>query len=305
MRNAFIAELTISARLNPNIVLIVGDLGYGVVEEFAKELPNQFVNAGVAEQNMIGIAAGLASRGRTVFVYSIANFPTMRCLEQIRNDICYHDFDVKIVAVGAGTAYGTLGYSHHAVEDIAVMRTLPNIKVLSPADPIEARLSVAKALDSHGPVYIRLGKNGEPLLHDVSSTHTLEHPIKLREGSDALVLATGAIVGEAVAACDQLAKQGIHVAVVSCPVIKPLELDFILDTEISTPIFTLEDHIRAGGFGSAVLEYLNDHGARRLVIRLGIDHRLIKEIGDFAHLRRIHGIDAKSIASEILSMVHN
>ena len=161
MRTAFIEELTAQARLNPAIFLVVGDLGYSVIEPFAAEFPDRFLNAGVAEQNMAGLAAGLASEGFHVFTYSIANFPTLRCLEQIRNDICYHNLPVTSVAVGAGLAYGNLGYSHHAVQDIAIFRTLPNLRLLSPADPGEARGAVQWLSANPCPSYLRLGKAGE------------------------------------------------------------------------------------------------------------------------------------------------
>jgi len=161
MRSAFIEELTRLARLDRNIVLVVGDLGFGVVGKFAEELPAQFVNAGVAEQNMTGIAAGMALSGRTVLTYSIANFPVIRCLEQIRNDVCYHDANVKIVAVGGGMAYGSLGMTHHATEDLAIMRAMPNMVVLAPNDPVEATLATRAAIEHRGPVYLRLGKQGE------------------------------------------------------------------------------------------------------------------------------------------------
>ncbi len=305
MRDAFIDELTQLARQDSRIILIVGDLGYGVVDRFATEMPEQFINAGVAEQNMMGMAAGLASRGYQVFVYSIANFPTMRCLEQIRNDVCYHGFNVNIVSVGAGTAYGTLGYTHHAIEDIAVMRALPGLRILSPADPIEARMAARVATETDGPNYIRLGKNGEPVLHGVGSKAltTLEFPIQLREGHDAVILATGAIAGEAMIAADLLVENGYEVRVMSCPTIKPMNLDWLTKIGCSGPVVTLEDHSRTGGFGSAVLEYCNDAKLDTYVVRLGIDPEQIKAIGDSSYLRKLHGIDAQAIRKVILSLL--
>ena len=164
MRTAFINELILQARIRPEIFLVVGDLGYSVVEPFAKEFPDRFLNAGIAEQNMAGVAAGLASEGFHVFTYSIANFPTLRCLEQIRNDICYHGFPVTVVAVGGGLSYGNLGYSHHAVQDLAIMRTLPNIAILAPGDPGETRECVRWLAANPQPSYLRIGKAGESQL---------------------------------------------------------------------------------------------------------------------------------------------
>ncbi len=161
VRNAFLNELHELAREDPRIVFITGDLGFGVVEQFREELPDQFVNAGVAEQNMTGIAAGMALSGKIVFTYSIANFPTLRCLEHIRNDVCYHDADVKVVSVGGGFAYGSMGATHHATEDLGVMRLLPNMIVVAPGDPVEARAATRAVVAQSGPCYLRLGKAGE------------------------------------------------------------------------------------------------------------------------------------------------
>lgn len=165
MRNAFIDELVRLARQNPSIVLIVGDLGYSVVEPFAEEFPERFINAGVAEQNMMGLAAGMASEGCHVFVYSIANFPTFRCAEQIRNDVAYHNLPVTIVAVGGGLSYGALGYSHHAVQDYALIRAMPNMLIASPGDPMEVRGCLRYLIDNPQPSYLRLNKAGEIFLH--------------------------------------------------------------------------------------------------------------------------------------------
>jgi len=165
LRNAFATQLLDIARADSSILLITGDLGYGVLDRFQQELPEQFINAGVAEQTMMSMAAGLAASGYRPFVYSIANFPTFRCLEQIRNDVCYMDNPVTIVSVGAGLVYGVHGYSHHAVEDLAIIRSLPNITIYSPCDSVETKYSVNKILESKHPAYLRLGKGGEPLIH--------------------------------------------------------------------------------------------------------------------------------------------
>ncbi len=166
MRDAFVKKLTEKAADDPSIMLLVGDLGFGVVADFGETYPRQFLNCGVAEQSMVGIAAGMAAAGRRPFVYSIANFPTLRPLEQIRNDVCYHGLGVTIVSVGAGLAYGSLGYTHHAVEDISILRSLPGMRVFSPADAIECRAAVDEILATPGPAYLRLGKNKEPLMHE-------------------------------------------------------------------------------------------------------------------------------------------
>jgi transketolase len=162
MRTAFIKALTDLAETDNRIWLVTGDLGFSVLEEFASRFPDRYLNVGVAEQNMTGVAAGLAMSGKIVFTYSIANFPTLRCLEQVRNDVCYHNANVKIVAVGGGLAYGAQGYTHHAIEDLAILRALPNIRVIAPGDPAETRAAVMAIVNTPGPCYLRLGKAGEP-----------------------------------------------------------------------------------------------------------------------------------------------
>jgi len=299
MRDAFMSELLTQARQDPMLMLLVGDLGFGVVEAFASELPEQFLNVGVAEQNMIGVAAGLASGGFKVFVYSIANFPTFRCLEQIRNDVCYHHLDVTIVSVGAGVSYGTLGYTHHAVEDISIMRSLPGIRILSPADPTEARMAVKEVLSKHGPSYIRLAKNGEPVLHASDTLKGLGEPLILREGKDITIIATGSVVAECLAAAELLEARGVAVEVVSCPTIKPLSQRW-LSTLATKRLLTVEEHTLAGGFGSAILEGLNELGYQVRLRRVGLRESQLSELGSAPYLRQVHGLSPASIVREVL-----
>lgn len=254
MRTAFIQELILQARKNPKIFLAVGDLGYSVVEPFAQEFPDRFLNAGVAEQNMTGVAAGLASEGYHVFTYSIANFATLRCLEQIRNDVCYHNLPVTIVSVGAGMAYGNLGYSHHAVQDLAIMRTLPNITVLSPADPDETRECVEWLSLNPGPSYFRIGKAGEPNLHGIRGI--FDGPLRVCEGrSDVAIVATGSVLKLAL---DFAAEQepDNRPSVFSMPLIKPLGKEFKNILQRFQCIITLEEHVQEGGLFSALCEIL-------------------------------------------------
>src|SRR5271168_2577576 len=165
MRTAFFRALADLAERDERVNLIVGDIGFGVTENFARRFPQRFLNVGVAEQNMTGIAAGLALSGKIVFTYSIANFPILRCLEQVRNDVCYHNANVKIVAVGGGLAYGSLGATHHATEDLAIMRSLPRMTVIAPGDPFEAEAATRAVAAHSGPCYLRLGRAGEPAIH--------------------------------------------------------------------------------------------------------------------------------------------
>lgn len=279
-------------------MLLVGDLGFGVVDAFAAELPDQFLNVGVAEQSMVGTAAGLAMTGRRVFVYSIGNFPTLRCLEQIRNDVCLHHLDVTVVSVGAGVAYGSLGYSHHAVEDMAVMRSLPGMRVLSPADPVEARAAADLACASGGPLYVRLGKNGEPTLHQ--GVVDVTAPILMRTGSDLTLLATGSILGRALSVADALDARGVSVRVLSCPTVKPISEEALATAALGTRgVVTLEEHSRAGGFGSAVLESLNADGGRTPVLVLGMPERPLHISGSQEYLRDLVGLSVEDLATRI------
>lgn len=254
MRTAFIQELITQARLNPSLFLVVGDLGYSVVEPFAQEFPDRFLNAGVAEQNMTGVAAGLASEGYHVFTYSIANFPTLRCLEQIRNDICYHGFPVTIVSVGAGMAYGNLGYSHHAVQDIAILRTLPGISLLSPADPGETRSCVRWLSANPQPSYLRIGKAGEPDLHAWSEK--IDDPIQIQVGnSDIGLVATGSILKTALDLFSNLPLKKSP-TIFSMPMVKPILPSAIKILARFKHLIVLEEHISEGGLFAALAENL-------------------------------------------------
>lgn len=304
MRDAFIDELLAKARRDPDIFLAVGDLGYGVVDEFARHLPHQFLNAGVAEQNMVSTAAGLASTGYKVFVYSIANFPTLRALEQIRNDVCYHGCNVTIVSVGAGLAYGTLGYTHHAVEDISILRALPGLRIISPADAWEARAAVHESLRHHGPTYVRLGKSGESDLHSQLPS-MLSMPFRLREGRDLTIVGVGAIVNECLSAADILKANRIEATVISAPTLKPLDIGPLLEGAPGVPLVTVEEHVLDGGFGTAVLEAINLEGVSAPLKRLGLRNDRLSDIGSVDYLRRLHGLDASGIAESAVDWLRN
>jgi transketolase len=260
MRNTFVDTLTEIAERDPRVWLLCGDLGYSVLEGFAARFPDRYVNVGVAEQNMTGVAAGLAMAGKVVFTYSIANFPLIRCLEQIRNDVCYHNLPVKIVAVGGGLSYGSAGYSHHGVEDLAMARVLPHMTVVAPGDPVETRLATHALAADPGPGYLRLGKAGEPVVHTEVPEFRLGAAIRVREGADATLLSTGGMLQTVVRAADQLAERGIRAGVLSLPTVQPIDGDAVEAAARSTPLLvTVEEH-GPGGLGSAVAEVLADRG---------------------------------------------
>lgn len=301
MRNAFIEELTLLAEEDDRIFLIIGDLGYGVIENFEKRFPNQFLNAGVAEQNMMGMAAGLASAGYRVYVYSIGNFPVFRCLEQIRNDICYEELDVSIVSIGAGLSYGTLGYSHHAIDDIGVMSALPGMTIYSPADPIETRRALRESVSVQTPKYFRLGKSGEPEIFTKAPT---EFPnwSRLSIGSDLLILTTGAITVEAIEAAAQLQNLGIEVSVVAIPILKPLAFDKTL-LEQFDKVLVVEEHSESGGLGTSISEQLALNGLRASIDKLGLPDKVHHELGTQMYLRSFFGLDSHGIVKKVKDML--
>jgi len=304
VRTAFIKTLIQQARVDKRIFLLVGDLGYSVVEPFAQEFPYRFINVGVAEQNMTGIATGLALSGKIVFTYSIANFPTLRCLEQIRNDVCYHNASVKIVAVGGGFSYGAQGMTHHATEDLAVMRALPNMTVVAPGDPMETSLATRALIEWSGPCYLRLGKAQEPAVHKTSPNFQIGKAIVVREGSDATLIATGGMLYNATQAAEQLAQQGIQAHVLSMHTLKPLDTEAVLAAAQETKaIVTVEEHSVIGGLGSAVAEVLAESGNSQITFkRMGIKDTFCLEVGSQEYLRAIYGLSVEGIVKVVQSI---
>lgn len=302
MRTAFFETLFEAAKKDPRIVLIVGDLGFGVVTSFMEQLPDQFVNAGVAEQNMTGLAVGMALSGKIVFTYSIANFPVLRCLEQIRNDVCYHNTNVKIVSVGGGMAYGALGPSHHATEDIAIMRALPNMLVACPGDPMEAHLATQRLIEHPGPAYLRIGRAGEPIVHQSKPEFELGKALVVRPGNDITLISTGGMLMNSVTAAEMLSGQGIAARVLSMHTVKPLDDNAVLAAARETQaIFTIEEHSVIGGLGGAVAEVLLESSTRpRIFKRIGIRSGFSSIVGTQEYLQSQYGLDAEGIVSSVL-----
>lgn len=260
MRTNFINQLIEEARHNDKIFLLVGDLGYHVIEPFAEEFPDRFLNVGIAEQNMAGIAAGLAMTGYNVYFYSIGNFPTIRCLEQIRNDIAYHQANVKVVSVGAGYAYGSLGATHQATEEIGALRVMPNMVVATPGDPLEARAITKISASYDGPMYIRLGKAGEKTVHSEDSIDLKIGDICsviTREGNQTAVFACGNILD---AALHQINEENLNYDLYSVPFVKPINKEQLINIVKTHPagLITIEEHQKSCGMGSAIVEVLND-----------------------------------------------
>jgi transketolase len=291
MRNAFIQELVTLARQHPQIALIVGDLGYSVIEPFADEFPDRFINAGVAEQNMTGLAAGMASEGYHVFTYSIANFPTFRCAEQIRNDVAYHKLPVTVVAVGGGLAYGALGYSHHAVQDYALMRTLPNMLIAAPGDPMETRACMRYLVENPGPSYLRLGKAGEPNFHGAPPDVAPGRWLNVREGNDKrALLSTGAGLQIAMewAKTDEHADRAVYTMPLWSMADKPAQAELLRSRD---EVVTIEDHLQDGGFGSWLLEAKAMDAALSCTVRpVALSPEVCGTVGSQATLNRLGGL---------------
>lgn len=301
MRDTFVKTLLEIAKKDKNVYIVTGDLGFGVLRPFWEELPDRIINAGIAEQNMTSIAAGLALQGKIVYTYSIGNFPTLRCIEQIRNDCAYHDANVKVVCVGGGFVYGSLGMSHHATEDIAMMRSLPDVTVVAPGDLVEAACATKAIYETPGTCYLRLGRGGEKQIHESIENFEIGKAIKIKDGKNVALFSTGAIFDEVDEACKELEAEGITPTVYTFPTVKPIDKETILKcaADYST-IITVEEHNLSGGFGSAVAEVLaEDSDVKAKLVRIALDDRYSCIVGSQKYLRQQYSIDSKAIIHKV------
>lgn len=305
MRNAFVARLSQLAETDKRIFLVTGDLGFGVLDDFEKRFPKQYLNAGVAEQNMTAIATGLAMEGHVAFTYSIGNFPTLRCLEQLRNDACYHGANVKAVSVGGGFSYGQLGMSHHATEDLSILRALPGIAVCAPGSAFEATQATDAVIAHEGPVYLRLERAAADFSDDPTNPFVFGRARTLCEGNDFTLIGAGGIASELVAAAMILRGEGIRCRVLSLHTLKPLDAEAIIaSAEQTGGILTVEENTILGGLGGAVAEICLEHRVRpRKFRRLGIRDAYVSVVGDQDFLRAQVGIDRASIASAVRALL--
>ena len=299
MRDAFVRVLTEEMEQNDRIALITGDLGFGVLRPLWERFPERMINAGIAEQGMVSMAAGLAATGRTGIVYSIGNFPTLRPLEQIRNDCAYHGADVKIVCVGGGFVYGSLGMSHHATEDMSVMRAIPEITCFTPGDPAETEAVTREMLRRRGTCYLRLGRGNEPKVH-VSEVKNWVFPkaLTLREGTDIALLSAGGILTQAMDAAQRLEAKGISAKVISFACLKPLDGETVREVLAGfRGLVTVEENTVTGGFGSAVCEIAAEEGSGCRVRRVGLRDCFATVVGDQQYLRQTYEMDGAAIAA--------
>jgi len=303
MRDAFINRLFHLAERDPRIFLVTADLGFRIFDAFIERFPERFLNVGVSEQNMTGVATGLALEGRVVFTYSIGNFPTLRCLEQLRNDACYHRAKVKVVAVGGGFSYGTLGFSHHATEDLSVLRSLPYLSVLAPGDDWEVEEATTALARTDGTFYLRLERSSAPCARvGTAEPFRLGRARLMREGKDVTLISTGGLLGNALGAAELVARRGLRCRVLSMHTVKPLDQDAVLRAARETGgIVTVEENALEGGLGGAVAEVCLDNGVLpEVFVRMGIRGE-VAATGDQAYLRHVHGLSAQAIAEEVLS----
>jgi len=305
MRDFFVNALIEEAKVDEDLIFITGDLGFGVFERFEESYPDQYLNLGIAEQTMTGVAVGLALEGRKTVTYSIGNFPTLRCLEQIRNDAAYHNVNLTIVAVGGGFAYGQLGMSHHATEDIAIMRALPNVDVLVPNTNWEAREISKIALNRNCTSYIRLDKSAANETDDVEPFN-FGKLRRFRSGSDLAIIAVGGILEEALAASEELEdKHSINASVIGCHSLKPFDSIGLakLTSEIEN-IVTVEEHNMYGGLGSAVCEALVKKKLNyNSFTQISLNDEYSAVVGDQNFLRNHYGLSSKHIINKVLNLM--
>ena len=303
MRNAFAAELLALAREDERVVLLSGDMGNNLFNAFKEARPDRFFNCGAAEANMTGVAAGMALAGLRPVTYSIASFNPGRCAEQVRLDICLQNLPVVVVGVGAGFSYASLGPTHHSLEDIAWMRSLPNMTVLCPGDAVETRCALRAALALGGPVYLRLGKKNEPVVHQTIPPFEIGKGLTVREGGDIALLSVGTLLPLAVEAAEALAGRGISAEVVSLHTIKPLDTALLQRVFASRKlVVVLEEHVAAGGAWSAVAEWRcsqDDDSLRARLARCGVDDVFYTQGGNTAWMRRLAGLTPEGVCAVV------
>lgn len=301
MRNAFADELTKLAECDPRIVLLSGDIGNRLFNEFRERHPDRFYNVGVAEADMIGIAAGMALAGLRPICYTIASFAIYRAFEQIRVDLCYPNLPVLIVGVGAGLGYAANGPTHHSCEDVAVLRALPNMTILCPADAWELRSLLGAALHLDGPSYMRIGKKGEPVVHTERPSLNIGQVFQMKQGSDVALLSTGTLLPEVIATADRLNDAGISASVYSMHTVKPLD-EGLLEQLVQTfrLVATIEEHSRVGGLGSAVAEWASDnHVTSTRLLRFGTPDKILHHTGEQEHARVAAGLTVDRFIADI------
>lgn len=300
MRSAFFRTLSEISKDRPDIVLLTGDLGFKLFDDFRAHSPDRFFDIGVAETNMIGIASGLALCGKTVYCYTIIPFLIMRSFEHVRLDVAHHDLNVKLIGVGGGFAYGMEGFTHFGLEDLAIMKALPHMTVVAPADPREAECLARISCETKGPMYIRLGKTGDPVIHETAPDFRLGKALTIREGKHVAIFAVGSMVSVALQAMNILKEKNVRPTLINMHTIKPLDRGAVIRAaETHDRLVSLEEHRVEGGLGSAVGEILLEMGYNGRFRKFGIPDPLGDAIGCTDHLRHVYGLSPERIAEGI------
>lgn len=306
MRTAFVNKLMELAEKDERIVLLTGDMGFPMFDKFKELYPERYYNMGIAEQNMIGVAAGLAMRGKKPYIYSIIPFLIMRSYEQVRVDVCYHNLDIKFIGSGGGIAYGPAGATHHSIEDISLMRGLPNMQIIAPGDPFEARNAVEKSYYNNSPTYIRLSKNNEPVLHKNLDDKEFEigKSICMKKGENIAIIATSNMLNQALEVSNELDNLGIKNSLYSFHTIKPIDKE-TLDKIFKNYkyIVTMEEHNIIGGLYGAVMEeygkgIISDYSIEK-VLPIAINDKFSHHVGDQNNIRKYFGIDKDNVIDKI------
>lgn len=300
MRETFLKAMSELAREDERVMLVIGDTGFSVVEPFEREFGERFVNAGIAEQNFISFSAGLAAMGMKPIVYNVVSFMALRAMEQIVLDICYQQNPVVLVGVGGGFAYGPAGPTHHALQDIAMMRALPGMTVYCPGDPQEMRAVMYAAAKLGTPAYIRIGRSVDPQVHLEPFPFETGKAIELKGGGEIAVFACGTILKEAALAVNLLGRRGINSALYSFPTIKPLDKQTVLScAKNCKAIFTIEEHSVIGGLGSAVAEVLAQEAGGTPLKIYGVQDVFAALTGSREYQLRYHGLAPEAVADDI------
>ena len=301
MRNAFADEITKLGAADPRVVLLSGDIGNKLFDKFKDKAPGRFFNCGVAEANMMSVAAGMALCGLRPVIYTITPFTTTRCFEQIRVGVCYHKAPVVIVGTGSGMSYAELGPTHHSCEDMAILRALPEMTVIAPGDSLELRAALRAALRHGGPVYMRIGKKGEPNVHPTEPEFRIGKAMTIHPGKDVCLVSTGVLLPVMVQAAQLLEAAGISARVESFPTVKPLDTTTLREIfEENQLVAVAEEHSRIGGLGGAVAEWLvAQDGLRAKLLSFGTDDAFMHEIGTTQYARNKFGLTAENIAGQV------
>lgn len=300
MRNAFAKQITELAQKDERVVVLAGDIGNRLFDNLKAKCPGRFLNCGVAEANMISVAAGMAISGLRPFCYTITPFVTYRCMEQIRVDVCYHHVPVVMVGTGSGLSYASLGPTHHSCEEMGMLRLLPNLAVVAPADEMEVRGVLKAAVNYPHPVYIRIGKKGEPVLHKIEPSFAIGKAIPMREGTDVCLLSCGTVLDVAMAAADQLGARGISAKVVSFHTVKPLDDALLAEAFAKFKVVaTIEEHSVLGGLGGSVAEWAADACGKARLLRFGTRDEFLHETCEQDEARAYFGITADTICQRV------